>query len=61
MSKDNCKHQIIMSVQYTKKIIAIIIATTYAVVERKPEDFQALPDSTPDLYDTAALHSNQLG
>ena len=50
-----------MSVQYTKKIIAIIIATTYAVVERKPEDFQASPDSTPDLYDTAALHSNQLG
>lgn len=48
-----------MTVQYAKKIIAIIKDSTYAAVKRKPEIFQASPDSNPDLCDTAVQHSNQ--
>ena len=47
MSKDNCKHQLLMAVKYAKKIVAIIKDTTYAVAKRKPDKISSFTKFEP--------------
>ena len=47
MSKDNCKHQLMMAVKYAKKIIAVIKDTTYAVAKRKPDKISSFTKFEP--------------